>query len=305
MAEEKAVNVGPAGIEMAYERLGDPAAPPVLLVMGIGAQLNGWPDGFCAELVARGVQPVRFDNRDCGLSSHFRHAPEPDLRAALLGDTSSASYTLSDMAADTVGLMDALGLDSAHLVGASLGGAIAQTAAIEHPGRVRSLTSVMSSTGDPAVGRATPQALGAFAGPPPMNRQEAIAQVVRISRAFASPGHPFEEAEVADRAARSHDRAYDPRGVTRQAVASLASGDRTAGLRALGVPTLVIHGADDPMVDVSGGRATAAAVPGAELAVIPGMGHDLPRALWPELAALITGLVHRVEAARPSDLPAR
>ncbi|MFF0550178.1 alpha/beta fold hydrolase [Streptomyces sp. NPDC004311] len=298
MGEQRAVNVGPAGIEVAYERLGDPLAPPVLLVMGIGAQMIGWPDGFCAELVGRGLQVIRFDNRDTGLSTHFRDAPPPDFVAALGGDTSSAAYTLSDMAADCVGLLDALGLDGAHVVGASLGGAIAQTAAIEHPGRVRSLTSVMSTTGDPVVGRARPDALLAFGGPSPANREEVIARTVRIGRALDASAFPFDEAAAADRAGRSYDRDHDPVGVTRQAVASLASGDRTARLRELAVPTLVIHGADDPMCEVSGGRATAEAIAGADLVVIDGMGHGLPEALWPRIATLVADLVHRVESAR-------
>ncbi|MFJ3876071.1 alpha/beta fold hydrolase [Streptomyces sp. NPDC090077] len=295
--EEKAVGVGPAGIEVAYERWGDGQAPPVLLVMGIALQMHGWPDGFCAELTGRGVQLIRFDNRDVGLSTHFPDAPVPDVPAALAGDLSSASYSLSDMAGDAVGLLDALGLDSAHVVGLSLGGAIAQTMAIEHPDRVRSLTSLMSTTGDPAVGQPDRGALGALAGPPPRSREEAVQRTVDAVRVLGSPGFPFDEAGVRERAGRAFDRSYDPLGVARQAVASVASGDRTVRLRSLRLPTLVIHGTDDPMCDVSGGRATAGAVPGAELAVFAGMGHDLPRALWPAIATLITDLVHRTETA--------
>ncbi len=295
MGEEKALNVGPFGIEVAYERFGDPAAPPVLLIMGGGAQMISWPEGFCAELVSRGVQVIRFDNRDAGLSSHFSDGPVPDLRAALAGDFSSASYTLSDMAADTVGLLDVLGIGRAHLVGASLGGMIAQTVAIEHPGRVRSLTSMMSSTGHRSVGQAKLAALARL-GAPPEDRQGFIDWQVRAFRKIGSPGFEFDERAVADRAGRCYDRDHDRLGMARQSVAVLVSGDRTARLRSLRVPTLVIHGADDIMCDVSGGRATAAAIPGAALVIIDGMGHSLPRPLWPEFATRIAGLVKRAEA---------
>lgn len=297
VSEQRAVDVGPSGIDIAYERFGDPQAPPVLLVMGLALQMHGWPDGFCAELTGRGLQVIRFDNRDCGLSSHFHDAPVPDLAAAQRGDLSSASYDLSDMAADTVGLLDALGLGSAHVVGLSLGGAVGQTMAIEHPGRVRSLTSLMSTTGARGVGQPDPGVLGVLAGPPPANREEAIERTVRAVRVMGSPAFTCDEAALRERAARAFDRDYDPLGVGRQAVASVASGDRTARLGTVRVPTLVIHGAADPVCDVSGGRATAAAVRGAELAVFEGMGHDLPRELWPRIASLITALVARAERA--------
>ncbi|MBN6055007.1 alpha/beta hydrolase [Nonomuraea sp. RK-328] len=292
----KARNVGPDGIEVVYERLGDPAAPPVLLIMGAGGQLIHWPDGFCESLVSHGLHVIRFDNRDAGLSTHFHDAPIPDLPAVQAGDLSSVSYTLSDMAADTVGLLDALGLDSAHLVGASLGGMIAQTAAIEHRGRVRSLTSIMSSTGARDVGQASPEALAAIAGPPPVTREEVIEHMVKAYRVIGSPGYPADEEAVRERAGQAYGRAYDPIGLLRQAVAVVASGDRTPWLRCLDVPTLVIHGADDLMCDVSGGRATAAAVPGAELVVFDGMGHDLPGALWPKITELVAGLARCTKA---------
>jgi pimeloyl-ACP methyl ester carboxylesterase len=282
-------------IEIAYERFGDPDDPPVLLVMGLATQMLGWPDEFCAGLAAQGHFVVRFDNRDIGLSTHLHDAPPADLMAAFGGDTSSASYTLSDMARDTVGLLDALSLDSVHLVGASMGGMIAQTVAIEHPTRVRSLTSIMSTTGDSRVGQATQEALAALLAPAPTSVEEAMDRTVSVYRVIGSPEYEMEEDAVRERARRSYERAFDPAGVQRQMLAVLASGDRTERLRTLGVPTLVIHGTQDPLVGVAGGRATADAIPGAELVEIDGMGHDFPRELWPDITGRIAALVRRVE----------
>jgi pimeloyl-ACP methyl ester carboxylesterase len=296
MAVETVREVGPSGIEVAYERFGDPSAPPVLLIMGLATQMLGWPDGFCAALVERGLQVIRFDNRDIGLSTHLHHAPRADLKAAMAGDTSSASYTLAEMGADTVGLLDALELDSAHIVGASMGGMIAQVVVIEHPERVRSLTSIMSTTGDARVGQPTQAALGALLAPPASDRQEAMDRAVSAFRVIGSPGFELDEHEVRERAGLSYDRANDPQGVARQLLAVVASPDRTPGLGSVSLPTLVLHGAADPLVDLSGGRATARAIPGAELVIIDGMGHDLPRALWPQIAERIAELVARAES---------
>ena len=295
MAEEKARNVGPSGIEVAYERIGDRGALPVLLIMGAGAQMISWPDGFCAELAGRGLQLIRFDNRDAGRSTHFPDGPVPDLAAALAGDFSSAAYTLADMAADTAGLLDVLWLGSAHIVGASLGGMIAQTMAIECPARVRSLTSIMSTTGAFGVGLPDLPAIAGL-GAPPANRAGFIDWRVRALRVTGSPGFEFDEAAAAELAGRAYDRDHDRLAMLRQSVAVLASGDRTARLRSLRVPTLVLHGDDDRMCHVSGGRATAAAIPGAELVIFEGMGHSLPQQLWPKIADLIAGLVQRAEA---------
>jgi pimeloyl-ACP methyl ester carboxylesterase len=295
---EIARGVGPARIDIAFERFGDPGSSPLLLVMGLGTQMLGWPDGFCEALATRGVHVIRFDNRDIGLSTHLTDASPPDVRAALLGDTSSASYTLSDMAADVIGLLDALGLDSAHLVGASMGGMIAQTLAIEYPDRVRSLTSIMSTTGDPSVGQATQRALAALLSPPAATRAEAIERTVSIVRVIGSPGFELDEAELRWRTGIAYDRDHDPMGVARQLVAIAASRDRTVALQSVSVPTLVLHGVDDPLVNVSGGRATADAIPGAELVVFEGMGHNLPRELWGEIARRIGELIERVESGR-------
>jgi pimeloyl-ACP methyl ester carboxylesterase len=282
-------------VEIAYETFGDPGDPPVLLVMGLATQMLGWPDGFCEALAGRGHLVVRFDNRDVGLSTHLHDAPLPDVMAAFAGDTSSASYTLSDMARDTVGLIDALGLDGAHLVGASMGGMIAQTVAIEHPDRVRSLTSIMSTTGDPTVGQATQEALGVLLEPPAGSREGAVERTVAAYRVIGSPGFELDAPALRARAGLAYDRAFDPLGVGRQLLAVLASGSRAERLGEIRAPTLVVHGAQDPLVQVSGGRATAAAIPGAELAVIEGMGHDLPRELWPEIADRIAAVVERGE----------
>ena len=287
-----AANVGPAKLNIAYERIGNPDAPPLLLIHGLGAQLIGWPDGFCSALVECGLQVIRFDNRDVGRSSHISDAPAPDLPAVLRGDLSSVSYTLSDMAADTIGLLDVLGIDSAHLVGVSMGGAIAQTVVIEHPERVRSLTSIMSTTGDMKVGQATSETMKAlFGGPPAVTRQDVINRQIRAFSVVGSPGFPTERKLVVASAERAYDRVYDPIGLARQAIASVASGDRTELLRHIELPTLVIHGLDDVMCDVSGGRATATAIPKSKLVLIKGMGHNLPQGLWSEFAQHIADIV--------------
>ena len=295
MTEEKVAAVR-TGISIAYQRLGKMDAPVVLLIMGVAAQMIHWPDAFCAALVGRGLQVIRFDNRDAGRSTHLVDVPAPDLPAALRGDLSSVSYTLSDMAADAVGLLDALGVEQAHVVGASMGGQIAQMMAIEHSERVRSLVSMMSTTGDMAVGQAQPEVLRElFSGPRAVTREEVVQQFVRASRLVGSPGFARDEEEIAARAGAAYDRGHDPVGTARQAIATVASGDRTERLRGLRMPTLVIHGLADRMCDVSGGRATASAIPQAELALIEGMGHDLAPGLRGQLAERIAAFVWSVE----------
>jgi pimeloyl-ACP methyl ester carboxylesterase len=277
-------------VELAYETFGDPAAPPVVLVMGLGMQMLGWPLDFCTALAEEHFV-VRFDNRDVGLSTHFDELPPGDPMAVLAGDVSSAAYRLSDMAADVIGLLDALGLARVHLVGASLGGMIVQAVAIEHPERVASLTSIMSTTGDRSVGTPTPEAAELLMRPSPPDREGAIERSLESARIIGSPGFGIDEAAIRERSALSYDRRYDPVGTSRQFAAILASGDRTDALRRLDVPALVIHGDADVLVGVSGGRATAAAIPGSELLVIEGMGHDLPRGAWPTIIAAISRLV--------------
>jgi pimeloyl-ACP methyl ester carboxylesterase len=289
------------GIELEYESLGSADDPALVLIMGLGAQLIDWPQEFCEQLVERGFRVIRFDNRDSGLSGGFDEFGPPDLAAILGGDASGAPYLLSDLAADTAGLLDALGLDAAHIVGASLGGMIAQQFTIDHPERVRSLCSIMSLTGDPSVGQTTPEASVVLGRPPAANRDEAIANGVANSRVIGSPGFAIAEEELLRRAAAKYDRAYRPLGTLRQYVAALASPDRTSALRGVTVPTVVIHGDSDPLIDVSGGRATAAAVPGAELMIIEGLGHDLPRELWPEVVDAIARNAKRAggDASKP------
>lgn len=297
MTVEIVSGVGPSVIDIAYERLGDPDAPPVLLVTGLGAQMLGWPDEFCQLLVEHGLHVIRFDNRDVGESTHLHDAPRPDLMAIMAGNTSSAPYTIWDMAADTTALLDALELDSVHIAGQSMGGMIAQAIAIDHPERVRSLTSMMSSTSAPAVGRATQRAVRALVAPPPTTREAATDRAVALFRVIGSPGFPLDEDYVRERAGAAYDRSPDLTGVVRQLAAALAAPDRTADLSSVAVPALVLHGAADPLVDVSGAHATAEALPDAELVVIDGMGHDLPRALWAGVAELIADLVDGVERA--------
>lgn len=292
-----AENVGDTGINLAYESLGDERAIPVVLIMGAGGQLIHWRMSFCLQLIARGLRVIRFDNRDSGLSTHLSDAPEPDIMAAVGGDTSSASYTLSNMAEDTIGLLDHLGIKNAHFVGASLGGAVAQTVAIEHVGRIRSLTSIMSSTGNPTVGQMAPEAMRVLGAATPKTREEAIEQAVAAYKVMCSPGFETDEADARQQSAEAYDRSFDPKGRLRQALAGIASGDRTAQLQSLSIPTLVIHGANDKIVDVSGGRATAGAIDGANLVAIEGMGHELPAPLWPRIVELIGDHVLCAEGA--------
>ena len=285
-------------IEIAYEEFGDPGDPALLLVMGLGIQMLGWDEEFCALLAAERFRVVRFDNRDVGRSTHYE-GPAPDWAALTAGSGASATYLLADMADDAVKLLDHLGISSAHVVGASLGGMIAQTMAIRHPERVLSLTSIMSRPGDPATGQPHPEALAALFNPPPNDRDAIADWAVENFKVIGSPGFEMDTEAVRRRAQESYDRGYDPQGVARQLAAIIASGDRTADLAKLGLPVLVIHGEEDPLIDVSGGKATAAAIPGAKLILIPRMGHDMPRELWPRFVEEIAANARRAEVPAP------
>jgi pimeloyl-ACP methyl ester carboxylesterase len=283
------------GIELEYESFGDPSNPTILLVMGLGVQLLAWDEEFCKMLVDRGFQVIRYDNRDVGLSTKIEDAPVPDLMAMLAGDTSSAGYRVEDMADDAAGLLDALDIPAAHVVGLSMGGMIAQALAIHHPDRVLSLTSWMSTTGDRTVGQPRPAALPALISPAPEGRDAYVEYAVNLFKVIGSPAYPPDEERLRALIAASYDRSYYPIGFLRQLAAITASPDRTAALASVRVPALVIHGEDDPLIEVSGGEATAKAIPGAKLVKIPGMGHDLPRELWP---TLVDAIVENTERAR-------
>ena len=285
------------GIEIEYEVLGPPGNRPLLLVMGLGTQMIHWDDELCAQLVAHGHRVIRFDNRDVGCSTKLDGDGPPNVLAAMAaasrGAAVDAPYRLSDMAADAAGLLDALEIESAHVVGASLGGMIAQTLALEHPARVRTLTSIMSTTGHPDLPTATPDAAAALFQPAPPDREGNIERAVRVFRAIGSPGFPFDEGRVRERAARAYDRCFHPAGVARQMIAIVASGSRRDALRRLRMPTLVVHGADDPLIPLACGLDTAESIPGAELLIVEGMGHALPRAVWPRLVDAVTQLTSR------------
>ena len=283
------------GIDLAYETHGDPSGEPLLLVMGLGAQLIAWPIELCDALVDRGFFVIRYDNRDVGLSTKVA-ATGGDFLASFLkaqqGEPIDVAYTLSDMAADGMALLDHLGLESAHLVGASMGGMIAQTMAIEHPQRVRTLTSIMSTTGEPEVGQPTAEAMSLLLRPPAATRDEAIEAGVAASRAIGGPDH-FDETIARERAAAAYDRCFNPAGTARQLLAIVASGSRAEALARLDVPTLVVHGDADPLVTPSGGQRTAALIPGAELLMLEGMGHDIPPAMIGPIVEAITSLAAR------------
>jgi len=295
MAEQFARGVN--GIDLCYETFGDPADPPLLLVMGLSAPMIWWDEPLCEQLAGRGFHVIRFDNRDSGRSTSVGgRASVP--RAYL---ARQAPYSLADLADDTAALLDRLEITSAHVVGASLGGMVGQLLAIRRPDLVASLTSIMSTTGNRLVGWPRPAALGALLAREPRERAAYIEQLVKTFRVIGSPGYPFDEERMRARAARTFDRGINPAGVARQLAAVLATPDRTKALRSLRIPVSVIHGAEDPLIHVGAGLATARAVPGAELHVFHGMGHDLPEPLWTRFADVIAQTAALAAAPTEAD----
>lgn len=287
------------GHDLAYESFGE--GEPLVLIMGIGGQGIFWPDNFCLGLAAQGFQVIRFDNRDIGESSKYDHLGRGDFRRILLrralGLKTAPPYSLTDMAGDVVALLDYLGVGTAHVLGMSMGGMIAQRLAIHFPERVRSLTSVMSSDGRIWIGRI--RALKVLVARPPRSRDEAIEQGLRAFRIIGSPGFERDEGALRDMIGRSYDRGRHSPGVARQLAAILADPPRTKLLNQVKIPSLVIHGAEDPLVPVAAGRATAKALPQAMYREVAGMGHDLPPGVWPMVIESVTELARRAGGAHP------
>jgi pimeloyl-ACP methyl ester carboxylesterase len=299
---ERFAKIGEIGI--CFETFGSPDDPAMLLVMGLGTQMVAWPEDFCRRLAERGFYVIRYDNRDVGRSTHLQRLPPPTIRQLLRRDKSAARYSLADMAADGIGVLDHLGIDGAHVAGVSMGGMIAQTMAARHPDRVLSLASIMSNTGHIWKGTPGLRIYPLFLRRPAANREGAVESTVSSFRLIGSPGFPFDEAETRRAAELSYDRGYDPAGAARQLAAIIAAGDRTRELRGIGAPTVVIHGTRDRMVRPSGGRATAAAIPGARLVTIAGMGHDLPRGAWDRMIDAIAANSERAGVADRSSAAA-
>ncbi len=288
------------GVELCYEIFGDPAAEPLILIMGLGAQMVLWDDDFCRQLAARGFRVIRFDNRDIGQSSKLSGGKPLGalemLKLRLFKIPVKAPYRLRDMAEDTVGLMDALGIASAHLVGASMGGMIAQEIAISFPDRARSLTSIMSTTGNPKIPGPTREAMAVLMAPPPKSKEEYIDRFGKSWKVLRAGSFPEDEARDLALAERTFARGLNPAGVGRQLRAILGSGSRKERLRTVKTPTLVIHGTVDPLVHPAGGRDTAASIPGAKLLMIEGMGHALPIPMWPQIIDAIDKHAHGASA---------
>jgi pimeloyl-ACP methyl ester carboxylesterase len=284
------------GIQIEYETFGERASPALLLIAGNGAQLIVWERAFCERLVRAGFFVIRFDNRDTGLSTKFEAAGVPDIMATVTalmsGKPVQPPYTLEDMADDAAGLLTALGIAQAHVCGMSMGGMIAQLLACRHPEQVLSLTSLMSTTSNPALPQARPEVIAAMLAPVPMEREAGIEHMLKVWRTIWSPGFPFETQRVRTFLEQSHDRCLYPQGMARQNVAVITNGDRSRRLAALRLPALVIHGSADPLIPVAGGEDTARAIAGARLLIIPGMGHDMPTPASVRIADAIAGHAH-------------
>jgi len=300
LSEERLAAVN--GVEIAYQEVGDPEAEPLLLIMGLATQMLAWDEEFCMMLAARGFRVVRFDNRDIGHSTKLDSFGLPRRTDMLLGRRSTAAYLLRDMAEDTTGLMDHLEIESAHLVGASMGGMIAQTLAIRRPQRVRSLVSMMSSTGNRWLGIPTWKAFGTLFARPGAGRETAIERTIKTFRTIGSPAYPMDVERFRELAAISYDRSHNRAGIARQLHAVTASGDRTAALERLRLPATVLHGSSDPLIRPLAGRATARAIRDCRLRIFDGMGHDLPPALWPDFVEEITATAHRFGPTNSSNL---
>ncbi len=300
LSDERLAQVN--GIEIAYQEIGDPDGEPLLLIMGLATQMLAWDEELCAMLAGRGFRVVRFDNRDIGHSTKIDSAGLPKRTDMLLGRRRTAPYLLRDMAEDTTGLMDRLEIESAHLVGASMGGMIAQTVAIRRPERVRSLVSMMSTTGNRWLGIPAWKAFGTLFARPAPEREAAIERSVKTFKTIGSPKYPMDEPRFREMAAASFDRSHSRAGIARQLHAITASGDRTAALEKLRLPATVLHGDSDPLIRPAAGRATARAIRDSRLRIFEGMGHDLPPALWPDFVEEIAAVAARAaEPARPKQ----
>ena len=284
-------------IEICYEEFGAPEGEPMLLVMGLATQMIGWHEDFCGELAERGYRVIRYDNRDVGHSTHLEDEPMPGTVEMLLG-TGTPAYTLSDLAADAAGLLDALEIDSAHVVGVSMGGMIAQQLVIEHPRRVRSLASLMSGTGSRWSRMPRLRALGTLLRAAPDDREGSVEHAVRTFQVIGSPGFERDEEHLREVAGMSYDRSRDPQGIARQMHAITSSPPRTRPLANVRRPTVVIHGDKDPLVRLGAGKATAKAIPDARLVVMEGMAHDLPQGAWPQIVGAITENAERAATGR-------
>lgn len=290
-------NVVANNIKIEYDTFGDSGGRPLVLIMGLATQMIAWQEEFCELLVKRGHYVIRFDNRDVGLSEKFDSAGVPNvikiMKAMARGEAVSAPYSIDDMADDTVGLLDVLGIDSAHVCGASMGGMIAQTMAYRHPSRVKSMVSIMSSSGDPSLPQPRPEAMTAIMTPPPSEREAFVEHMIKMWKIIAGSGFELDLELIRGMVECSFDRCFHPQGAMRQLAAIMAHGSRKPGLAKIKVPALVIHGGDDPLVPVEAGRDTAAAIPGAELLIIEGMGHYLPPQAWPEIVDAIAALTEK------------